>query len=118
MATKPSRPISSPGSKAFPAGPTHWASNSIAISASSIAARPTFRPNLAIRNPPRGRANLTISTNQVAERYGACAMTLEMPFKDLADFPEPEQGWSPERCKVLARDCLGALLEWLESSDG
>ena len=58
------------------------------------------------------------STNQVAERYGACAMTLEMPYKDLADFPEPEQGWSPERCKLLARECLAALLEWLGTEEG
>ena len=61
-----------------------------------------------------GKANLAISTNQVAERYGCCAMTLEMPFKDNADLPDPEQGWSPERCKLLARDCLAALAEWLE----
>ncbi|HLV08038.1 MAG TPA: carboxypeptidase family protein, partial [Croceibacterium sp.] len=62
-----------------------------------------------------GRANLTMSTNQVAERYGACAMTLEMPFKDNADLPDPDQGWSPERSKLLARDCLAALAEWLDA---
>ncbi len=66
---------------------------------------------------PAGRANLTISTNQVAERFGACAMTLEMPFKDHDDCPDEAQGWSPERCKLLARDCLAALAEWLESRD-
>jgi murein tripeptide amidase MpaA len=79
---------------------------------------PDFQTKLGYPKSPPGRANLTISTNQVAERYGACAMTLEMPFKDLADFPEPEQGWSPERCKLLARDCLAALLEWIETRDG
>ncbi len=62
---------------------------------------------------PAGKANLTMSTNQLAERYGACSMTLEMPFKDHDDLPDPEQGWSPERSKLLARDCLGALAEWL-----
>jgi murein tripeptide amidase MpaA len=61
-----------------------------------------------------GKANLTMSTNQLAERFGACAMTLEMPFKDNADLPDPAQGWSPERCKLLARDCLASLVEWLE----
>jgi len=50
----------------------------------------------------------------VAERFGAVAMTLEMPFKDHDPMPDPVQGWSPERCKLLARDCIGALLEWLE----
>jgi len=61
-----------------------------------------------------GRANMTMSTNQIAERFGACAMTLEMPFKDNDDLPDPDQGWSPERCKLLARDCLASLVEWLE----
>lgn len=77
---------------------------------------PDFQTTLGYPKTPEGKANLGISTNLVAERYGACAMTLEMPYKDLADFPEPEQGWSPERCKLLARDCLAALVEWLEET--
>ena len=79
---------------------------------------PDFQTALGYPKAPAGKANLGISTNLVAERYGATAMTLEMPYKDLADFPEPEQGWSPERCKLLARDCLAALLEWIETEDG
>jgi murein tripeptide amidase MpaA len=66
----------------------------------------------AIARP--GKANLSMSTNQLAERFGACAMTLEMPFKDNDDLPDPDQGWSPERSKLLARDCLASLAEWLE----
>ena len=61
-----------------------------------------------------GTGNLAMSTNQVAERFGCVAMTLEMPFKDNDDLPDADQGWSPERCKLLARDCLASLLEWLE----
>ena len=61
-----------------------------------------------------GKANLAMSTNQLAERFGACAMTLEMPFKDNDDLPDPVQGWSPDRSRLLARDCLAALAEWLE----
>ncbi len=76
---------------------------------------PDFQTKLGYPTTPAGKANLGISTNQMAERFGCTAMTLEMPYKDLADAPEPEQGWSPERCKLLARDCLAALLEWLET---
>ncbi len=57
------------------------------------------------------------AANQVAERFGATSMTLEMPYKDNPASPEPEQGWSPERCKMLARDCLAALLEYLDTPD-
>ncbi len=78
---------------------------------------PDFQTKLGYPKASPGRANLTMSTNQLAERFGAVAMTLEMPYKDLADFPEPEQGWSPERCKLLGRECLAALVEWLEARD-
>lgn len=60
-----------------------------------------------------GKANLAMATNQIAERFGAVSMTLEMPFKDNDDLPDPAQGWSPERSKLLARECLASLLEWL-----
>lgn len=66
-----------------------------------------------------GKGNLAMATSQIAERFGAShgcvAMTLEMPFKDHDPAPCPDQGWSPERSKMLARDCLAALLEWLET---
>ena len=60
-----------------------------------------------------GTANLAMSTNQLAERFGCLAMTLEMPFKDNDDLPCPVHGWSPERSMLLARDCLAAMLETL-----
>jgi murein tripeptide amidase MpaA len=61
-----------------------------------------------------GSANLAMSTNQLAHRFGAVAMTLEMPFKDNAALPDPEFGWSPERSKRLGADCLGALYEMID----
>ena len=79
---------------------------------------PDFQTKLGYPKAAPGRANLSMSTNQLAQRFGAVAMTLEMPYKDLADFPEPEQGWSPERCKLLGRDCMAALVEWLEGREG
>lgn len=68
-------------------------------------------------NPP-GKANLTMCSNQVAERFGALAMTLEMPFKDADDRPDPIHGWSPARCRHLARGCLDALLATLQRDEG
>ena len=75
---------------------------------------PDFQTRLGYPAARAGRANLTMSTNQLAERFGCLAMTLEMPFKDNDDLPDPAQGWSPERSKLLARDCMAALVEWLE----
>ena len=68
--------------------------------------------------PAPGSANLTISTNQVAERFGAIAMTLEMPFKDHIDNPDPVHGWSPERSRTLGLDCCRVLAEMAGELDG
>ncbi|MEP6102814.1 MAG: hypothetical protein ABJ193_06725, partial [Parasphingorhabdus sp.] len=75
---------------------------------------PDFQTKLGYPTAAKGKANLSMSTNQLAERYGAVAMTLEMPFKDNRDLPDPEQGWSPERCNLLARECLATLAEMID----
>ncbi|WP_420141386.1 M14 family metallopeptidase [Sphingomonas sp.] len=85
-----------------------------------------YRETLARRSPDfqfrhgyavagTGQANLSMSTNQLAERYGAVSMTLEMPFKDNDDLPDPEFGWSAERSMRLGEDCLGALHEMIDA---
>ncbi len=66
------------------------------------------------RTPP-GKANLTIATNQIAERFGAVAMTLEMPFKDHDPSPDPVAGWSPERSMALGVACLEVLADTIEA---
>ena len=52
---------------------------------------------------------MSMSTTQLAERFGCVSMTLEMPFKDNFDLPDPVYGWSPQRSKYLAAACLDAL---------
>lgn len=70
---------------------------------------PDFQLELGYDKAPPGKANLAMSTNQVAERFGAVSMTLEMPFKDHDANADPEFAWSPERCKRLAHACLETL---------
>lgn len=70
---------------------------------------PDFQTKHGYPTAGPGKANLSMSTNQLAERFGAVSMTLEMPFKDNADAPDPTRGWAPERSKHLARDCLATL---------
>ena len=78
--------------------------------ARELAARtPDFQTQHGYPEAGAGKANLTMSPNQLAERFGAVAMTLEMPFKDNDNAPDPERGWSPERSRQLARDCLATL---------
>ncbi|GGC42201.1 hypothetical protein GCM10011371_32010 [Novosphingobium marinum] len=78
---------------------------------------PDFQTKRGYPVASAGKANLSMSTNQLAERFGCVSMTLEMPFKDHDPLPSPEQGWSPERSAMLGRDCLATLLQWLEEGD-
>jgi murein tripeptide amidase MpaA len=52
---------------------------------------------------------MTMCTNQVAQRFDCLAMTLEQPFKDAANHPEPTHGWSPERAADLGRAVVSAI---------
>jgi murein tripeptide amidase MpaA len=70
---------------------------------------PDFQTRQGYEIPAPGEANMSMSTTQLAERYGCVSMTLEMPFKDNFDLPDPLYGWSPERSKFLAFACLEAL---------
>lgn len=82
--------------------------------AERLAARtPDFQTKLGYEKALPGKANLAMSTNQLAERFGAVAMTLEMPFKDHDAAPDPEFGWSPQRSQALAVACLETLAEML-----
>jgi murein tripeptide amidase MpaA len=56
-----------------------------------------------------GSSDLRKCTDYTAETFDSIAMTLEMPFKDNADLPDEVFGWSPDRCRHLARACLDAL---------
>ena len=83
----------------------------------ALAARtPDFQTALGYPKSAPGKANLTMSTNQLANRFahlGCVSMTLEMPFKDHDSNADPLRAWSPERCRQLARDCLAVLAQSL-----
>ncbi|MES2097515.1 MAG: M14-type cytosolic carboxypeptidase [Pseudomonadota bacterium] len=80
-----------------------------------LAARtPDFQTEKGYEKSSPGKANLTMSTNQLAERFGAVAMTLEMPFKDHDPNPDAEFGWSPERCQALGVACLETIEEVID----
>jgi murein tripeptide amidase MpaA len=73
-------------------------------------ANPDFQTEYGYPKAEPGQANMTMATNWIADAFGALAMTLEMPFKDNANAPDPEFGWSPARCGKLGEGVLAALL--------
>jgi murein tripeptide amidase MpaA len=61
------------------------------------------------------KANLTIASKWVGHTFGGLALTLEMPFKDNADLPDPQRGWSGARSRRLGADTITALHAMLPS---
>jgi murein tripeptide amidase MpaA len=79
-----------------------------------LAASPEFQTEHGYPVSPPGKGNLTMCANYVAEAFGCLSLTLEMPFKDNADRPEPEFGWSPERSRDFGAahiDAIAAVLD-------
>ncbi|MFG0382877.1 M14-type cytosolic carboxypeptidase [Pseudomonas sp. zbq_18] len=56
-----------------------------------------------------GQANLALACNWVGQTYDCLAYTVEMPFKDHDDSPQPRTGWNGARSKRLAGDVLTVL---------
>ncbi len=77
--------------------------------AALLSANPDFQTEKGYPKPPPGKGNLALCSSHVAEHFGALAMTLEMPFKDNANAPDPRHGWSPDRCRRLGAAGLNAL---------
>jgi len=75
---------------------------------------PDFQTERGYERAKPGTANLSMSTNQLAQRFGAVSMTLEMPFKDHDPNPNAEFGWSPDRSKALARSCVEVLTDMID----
>ncbi len=74
------------------------------------AMNPDFQTAHGYPKASPGKGNLTTSTGHIANRLGALSMTLEMPFKDADNQPDPVHGWDGERSKILGRSLVDVLL--------
>ncbi|POP78095.1 M14 family metallopeptidase [Pseudomonas syringae] len=61
-----------------------------------------------------GQANMNLAANAVGERYKCLSLTLEMPFKDHDNAPDPVTGWSGKRSAQLAGEILTVLSEMVK----
>jgi murein tripeptide amidase MpaA len=77
-------------------------------------ANPDFQREYGYPKPAPGTANMSICSSNLADRFGSLAMTLEMPFKDSANAPNPAEGWSIARCRLLGAAHLDAIYAILD----
>jgi murein tripeptide amidase MpaA len=61
-----------------------------------------------------GKANMTLACNAVGEEFDCLAFTIEMPFKDHDDSPNPQTGWDGKRSKQLAKDVLSVTASMVD----
>ncbi|AVJ55917.1 hypothetical protein C5610_06085 [Idiomarina sp. OT37-5b] len=78
--------------------------------AALLAATPEFQTKFGYERDEPGKANMTVANSAVGERFKCLSYTLEMPFKDNADLPDEDFGWSTARCQRLGEDVLTAIL--------
>jgi murein tripeptide amidase MpaA len=74
-----------------------------------MVATPEFQDVYGYDKDKPGEANMTVATNAIGQQFNCLAYTLEMPFKDNIELPDPAYGWSPARCKQLGKDVLVAM---------
>lgn len=75
-----------------------------------LSVTPEFQTEHGYERDAPGQANLTVASANVGESFDCLAFTVEMPFKDNDDIPNPETGWSDMRSQQLGYDTLTAIL--------
>ena len=60
---------------------------------------------------------LTLAAKWAGHKFGCLALTLEMPFKDNANLPDPTRGWTGARSRVLGAALRVPLLAALQAAD-
>lgn len=55
----------------------------------------------------------SVAAKWVGDKFNCLSYTLEMPFKDNANLPDPTTGWNGERSKMLGADLLTAIHQML-----
>lgn len=74
-----------------------------------LAASPDFQVVHGYPSDKDTKVNLALASKYVGQRFGALSLTLEMPFKDNANLPDPVAGWSGARSRRLGAASLTAL---------
>ncbi|GAL09109.1 zinc carboxypeptidase domain protein [Vibrio astriarenae] len=70
---------------------------------------PEFQDEVGYDKDEPGKANLTVGSNWVGEKFKCLSFTIEMPFKDHISQADELYGWSPERSAAFGHDTLAAV---------
>jgi murein tripeptide amidase MpaA len=72
---------------------------------------PTSRTCMATRAAPYTDETLTMGSPHITHAFGCLSLTLELPFKDNANDPDPQAGWDGARSARLGAAVLQPMLK-------
>lgn len=98
------------GSEGIPSYDENLAALETSFKQALLTITPEFQDEIGYDKDEPGKANLTVGSNWVAEQFKCLSYTIEMPFKDNNNHPDPLYGWSPERSVLFGQDVLAATL--------
>ncbi|MEO7494453.1 MAG: M14-type cytosolic carboxypeptidase [Massilia sp.] len=84
-----------------------------AFIAQYMAASPDFQNVYGYPSSKYNADMLTLASKYIGHTFGCLSLTLEMPFKDNADLPDPYSGWNGERSSQLGAAILQPILHSL-----
>ena len=78
-------------------------------------ASPDFQDEHGYEDGPFTPEVLTMGSPHITHAFGCLALTLELPFKDNANDPDPQTGWSGARSAALGAAVLQPILSTLRA---
>ncbi|HEX4473980.1 MAG TPA: M14-type cytosolic carboxypeptidase [Polyangiaceae bacterium] len=102
------------GSEMLPDFSERQRADQSAFVASFKEASPDFQDRIGYPAGKYSNDALKLASKWVGHRFGCLSMTLEMPFKDNADAPDPRVGWNGERSKRLGAAVLHPIVQHLK----
>jgi murein tripeptide amidase MpaA len=104
------------GCEMLPDFTARQASEQQAFSADFLAASPDFQLEHGYSASKYKDDVLKLASKYIGHSFGCLSLTLEMPFKDNANSPDPMSGWSGARSARLGAQLLGPLRLHLKRS--
>lgn len=81
--------------------------------AALLKASPAFQTKVGYEASYGGDEASGMCNRALGRRFGAIGLTLEMPFHDCVEAPDPAAGYSPAACRDMGRACIAAILDTL-----
>ncbi|TFW10705.1 hypothetical protein E4L96_23100 [Massilia arenosa] len=104
------------GSGALPTFTAEQAAQEKAFEQAFMIASPDFQVEHGYPESPYTDEVLTMGSPHITHAFGCLSLTLELPFKDNANDPDPETGWNGARSARLGAAVLQPILQAIRAA--